>query len=102
MTDTDKLIDSIADRLYERLGDRLAEDVADRVVAKLAARQGTSSNGQLRYTEAQAAQKLAISPFTLRDHRLAGKIDCHKQGRRIFYTEDQLAAYTRNGSGGHE
>ena len=44
-------------------------------------------------TEEQAAKKLGVSAITLQRLRLRGRIECHKIGRLVRYTEKQLTEY---------
>lgn len=44
-------------------------------------------------TESEAAARLGLSPDTLRSERRLGRIDCCRLGRKVRFTEEQIAKY---------
>lgn len=46
---------------------------------------------QTEYTYAEAAQKLRVAPTTLRRWVSRGRISCHRLGRLVRFTEEDLA-----------
>ena len=53
----------------------------------------------LLLTEREAAVSLRISPKSVFNARVAGKLDCIKFGRSVRYTPAQLAAYIQANPG---
>jgi len=51
------------------------------------------------FTEQEAADQLLVSTRTLARARAAGEIDYSREGRKIFYTREQLAAYESHMAG---
>lgn len=81
----------------------LAKMVADRVLAVIDDRQRIGQNGgsaaKVSFNEAEAAQAIGISRWSLRDLRLQGKIKPSRGKKPILYSHaDLLAAleYLRN------
>ena len=71
----------------------LVGKIVHEVLGELASRQ-LLSNDRLALTEAEAADRLGLNPWQLRDIRLAGKISYTRiVGNRIRYVISDLTSY---------
>ena len=81
------------------LSERELDDLAERITAKLLAASSFRSpvqppeyDGRLLYSERQAAEMLGISPHTLRQWRLQGRVASTTTKRPIKYDRDSINA----------
>jgi hypothetical protein len=68
-------------------------DLIRTVVREVLAEIGTSKEGPVLLTEAQAASQLGMSADTLRSERRLGRIACRQTGRKIRYSPEDLSKY---------
>jgi hypothetical protein len=73
---------------------RLIQAVVAEVLAQVEAVRAQVPNGQLAYSEEEAARLLGLEPHVLRDERRRGRISGSSiVGRRIRYTRQDLIDY---------
>lgn len=75
--------------------EQIAQLVTERVLAAIADRLAIASNPtphKAIWTEAEAAEQLGISRWTLRTYRLGGYVAATSIKRPILYSRDDIAA----------
>jgi hypothetical protein len=72
----------------------LIKTVVEEVLAELEQVRATLPEDRLAYSEAEAAAKLGLQPWQLRDERRRGRISASGVvGRRVRYLREDLTAY---------